>query len=270
MNTLLKKGFLFFLLSISFCAFSQEDGSLDIDELKVQLSSNYDYVLNNKDLYDIGCDQIIVLKGYTGEAFLGGYRGIKYFYNEWIIYRNQLAIDTIIKPMYKPAKGWWYQDDVFFNIFPYAGTYTLKLNVRAYVTGYLEDDWVIQTAESNLITIYDDFLPHLIGGTQNENKIHEYNTPKSIVLDCSGASCILEYFIIVTEYDENWEEVGRVVEKIYRGNPEDFIDLFVLAKREKYNFKPGTNYKVMVGPGSNILIDPNTWYTNEAFRVKGE
>lgn len=260
-------GLLLFLFTFPTIANAQ-DGDLDIDELKIQLSSNYNYVLNNKDLYDIGCDQIIVLKGSVGEAFLGGYRGIKYFYNEWIIYRNKIAIDTIIKPMFKPGKGWWYQDDSFFNLFPYAGTYNLKLNVRAYVTGYLEDDWIIQTGQSNNITIYDDFLPHLIGGTPTAEKIHEFDSPKSILLDCSGASCILEYFIIITEHDDNWEEKERVVEKIYNGNPEDFINLFVLSKKLGYDFVPGKNYKVMVGPGSNILINPNTWYTNEAFRIK--
>ena len=267
MKQLFNTGILYFFLTLT-CTVSAQDEELDIDDLDVHLSSNYNYVLNNKDLYDIGCDQIIVLKGSVGEAFLGGYRGVKYFYNEWIVFRNNMAIDTITKPEFKPGKGWWYQDDAFFNIFPYAGTYTLELNVRAFITGYREDDWVIQTAKSNLITVYDDFLPQLIGSTRNEQKIHEYNSPKEIVLDCSGASCILEYFILITEHDENWNEKKRVIEKVYHGNPEDFIDLFVLAKKAGFDYEPGVNYQVMVGPGSNILINPNTWYTNEPFRIK--
>lgn len=256
---------LFFFLAITGHVHAQETDD-DIDDLEVRLSSNYNYILNNKDLYDIGCEEIIVMKGYVDEAFLGAYRGVKYYYNEWILYRNQIAVDTIEKDMYKPGKGWWYQDDCFFNVFPYAGVYQLKLNVRAYVTGHREDDWVIQHAMSNMITIYDDFLPHLIGG-KKEEQINYYNNPKEVVLDCSGASCILEYFVIITEYDNNWEPIKRVVEKIYRGNPEDFLDLYIISKKGGYDLKKDTNYKVMVGPGSNIIIDPATWYTHDAFRI---
>ena len=261
--------FFFFSFLISKSVLAQEEiiGDLEIDDLNVHLSSNYNYILNNKDLYDIGCDQIIVMKGYVDEAFLGGYRGVKYFYNEWILYRNEKAIDTLTDEAYKPAKGWWYHDDAFFNVFPYAGVYKIKLNVRAFVTGDKEDDWVIQTTESNLITVYNAFLPHLIGGKKVEH-VHKYNSAREVVLDCSGASCILEYFLIVTEYDDDWNEGGKVMEKIYHGNPEDFIDLHTIARKDRVELKSGTNYKVLVGPGSNITIDPDTWYTHEAFRIE--
>ena len=144
----------------------------------------------------------------------------------------------------------------------------MKLNVRAYVSGYMEDDWVIQTAMSNNITVYSEFLPHLIGGNVIDDSTHIYTNPRNLVLDCSMASCIMEYFVMLIEYDENWENPEVVVNKIYHGAPSDFIDLTMLARKHKYQFQDNLNYSVLVGPGSNIIIDPATWYINSKFRIE--
>jgi len=199
-NYLILKYFIF--LASLFCVQNLYAQS-DIDQITPRISSNYQHIVNNKDLHNIGCDKVIIFKGEAREAFIGSYKGIKTAYFQWILFRNNKPVDTTYSDLSLCYKGICPSEECYFNLYPFAGVYKLKLIVRGYSSDNHEENQVLQESESNFITVYNDFLPQFMGGYLNDENIQIYTNPREIVLDCSMAECMKDYFVSIMEYDEN-------------------------------------------------------------------
>ena len=234
-------------------------------ELDIHISSNYKHILNSKDLYDIDCEKIIIFRGFINEAYVESIKGGKTHFYEYLLIRNEKVIDTLTTEEFKCPKGWCSFDDCYFNIFPYAGTYKIQLNAYS---ANSKEAYLMDSTVSNLITVYDEFQPRLLGGYEKKDTSYIYSNDKSIVIDCSSASCMKEYFVSIYECDEHWIPLKIGMEKIYYGAPEDYIDVFTLARKEQYKLSQDKKYRLLVGPGSNVEIDPHTWFINQKFKIE--
>lgn len=240
----------------------------DRDEISPRLSSNYQHIVNNKDLHNIGCDNVIIFKGEAREAFIGTYKGIKTAYFQWILYRNNKPVDTTFSDFSLCYKGVCPNEECYFNLYPFAGVYKLKLIVRGYTSDEHDDNQILQQSESNLITVYNDFLPQFMGGYLNDQKIQIYSNPKEIVLDCSMAECMKDYFVSIMEYDDKWESPKPVVYKIHYGESQEYLDVFMLAHKNGVILEKDKKYSILIGPGSNLEMDPDRWYINSKFMIQ--
>ena len=255
---------LIFTLSVSLLAFSQSEID-DYGDLSLHISSNYKHILNSKDLYDIDCEKVIIFRGFANEAYVENVKGGKTHFYEYLLMRNEKVIDTLTTEEFKCPKGWCSFDDCFFNIFPFAGTYKIQMNAYS-IAG--DGAYLMDSTTSNLITVFDEFQPRLLGGYEKKDTSYIYSDDKSIVIDCSSASCMKEYFVSIFECDNDWNPVKIGMEKIYYGAPEDYIDVFTLARKVKYKLHPEKEYRLLVGPGSNVEIDPHTWFINQKFKIE--
>lgn len=233
--------------------------------LNIHISSNYKHILNSSDLYEVDCEKVIIFRGFTNEAYVDHVKGGKTHFYEYLLIRNEKVIDTLTTDEFKCPKGWCSFDDCYFNAFPYAGAYKIQLNAYS-VSG--RNAYLIDSTQSNLITVFDEFQPTLLGGYKENDTVYVYPNIKSIVIDCSSAYCMKEYFISIFECDDDWNPIKSSIERIYYGATEDYIDIFTLARKEKYILKEGIKYRLLVGPGSNVDIDPNTWFINQAFKIE--
>ncbi len=251
-------------LLISTFSFSQSSVD-DYGELNLHISSNYKHILNSRDLYDIDCEKVVIFRGFASEAYVESVKGGKTHFYQYLLLRNEKVIDSLTTEVFKCPKGWCSFDDCFFNIFPFAGTYKIQMNAYSATNN---DSYLMDSTTSNLITVYDEFQPRLLGGYEKKDTSYIYSNDKSIVIDCSSASCIKEYFVSIYECDNDWNPVKNGMEKIYYGAPEDYIDVFTLARKEKYRLHADKKYRLLVGPGSNVEINPYTWFINQKFKIE--
>ncbi len=234
------------------------------EDLAVRLTSNYGHLLSMDDIRNVNCEDVIVLRGDVSEAYVGKVKGAKECYFKWVLERNGQRIQQKEGELFRLDGGYSPTQKIFFHVFPYEGVYEVRLELYGYNK---KGDVFVKDVQSNQILVRQDFVPKLMGGSDKQGTRY-FQSSHEMVLDCSTAHCVQEFFIVVSENDEEGKPVRECFSKVFKGDVQEFISLFTLARQEEFSFENGKNYHLKVGPGANAKIDPDLWFINQEFVVE--